>query len=742
MTMMTATAVITAVDRASAVFARVGQAAQAQARRFQAAAGSMNRFTTTTAAATGAGSLFAASVSMQGEKQIDYISRLMQSAGELTVQQREMLKGSALESSVRTGIRAQELLEAQRELIQGGLDASTTSSMTETFAKVARANGIEAKKVAEDAINVANALGFAMGTTEEKVASLTRAMEFMSVVPNLSTESWEGLRTSLKYAAPVAGALKIPITQLGAALSILADAGFKGEEAGTALRTIMVRALAPTRQARLEMRAAGIDLDQLYKFDSSKLGDTKALAERLRGAGLGQGVDLDRVLAPLADPSKYRGVYEWQDKAQEILMQALGIKKGDAEARGIVNKAIGGHVNSANSGFELEGYFRGIAKLPLQAMKDMFGLQRISQAIKLREEINKAIKAADNGDLTKFRRLEQEFDRLMPGAIDRRAAPVMEGFAYAVDRAAASLARLRNAIFESGVGSGLTDALAKASAAVEQFSKTNPQALRDITIAIAGLAAVGVGGFALSKVAVGLGAIAAAVARLGSLPMLAAGGLAGMLFGDIGKLFETTHDPYGTNSPTSRYLEMRESLGGLFSELGKSASAIGSGIETAYQAVRKLFGFDGSGSLLVDSFNAVRFLVDGLAASIKFARESIEAWTKGSKAPDFRESLPRDWLKNAYDEYQRLNRMILGRDQSAVPHPAGPTPMPGADGAGRFASPVPLLPPKVDVTGQADVTVRSEVTVKVEGPGTVTGQQGGTGSVSVPLNTGKTMPDI
>ncbi len=567
---------------------------------------------------------------------------------------------SALDASLKTGVKALELIQAQREAIQGGIDPTTSMAMTETFAKVSRANGIEAAKVAEDAINVSNALGYAMGTTEEKVASLMKSMEFMSVVPNLSTESWEGLRTSLKYAAPVAGALKIPVAELGAALSILADAGFKGEQGGTALRTILLRAIAPTRQARLEMRALGIDLDKLYKFDPEKLGNVTSLAERVRGAGLGQGVNLEKVLGPLGDPSKFEGIYSWQDRAVEILSKALKIKKGDAEARGILTKVIGGHVNASSSGFDLEQFFRGIAKMPIQALKELTGTQRTAQAEGLRKKINEILELPSGERVGRLRHLANEFERL---------------------------------------------------------------------IAIAGLAALGPAAWIIRSIGSGLTMVSGAVARLGASKLVLGGGLAALLLGDVGKMFEPdTFDAFGT--PVSPYDRLRTAAVGFGSEAAGAFGDLSKAATDAYKEVKALFGFDGSGSILLDSINlAVKALEIG-AASIKYWRDNAPAILGGEKiTADTPPGEEGSWIRNAWD---RSNGLI---DRLRTPAP----PMIG--GVGRFAAPGMLAPQRVDVHGQANVKVQNEITVKVEGPGTVTNQRGGQGMATVPLNSGKTMPD-
>jgi hypothetical protein len=733
MTTLTATAIISAVDRASAVFARVGAAARAQAGKFAAATAAVNRFGSAAAVGLGAPGALAGALAMKGEYEVDKLTRLMQSAGELNDDQRKMLTKSAFDASLASALQAQEIIKGQRELIQGGLDADTVAQTSTMFAKVARANGIEMAKVTEDSINVANAMGWAMGTTEEKMASLQRAMEFMSIVPNLSTENWEGLRTSLKYAAPVAGALKIRIEELGAALSILADAGFKGEEGGTALRTILTRAIAPTRQARLEMRAFGIALEDLYKFDDKRLGDMVSLRERLLGAGLGKGKNIDRALKGFADPKKFRGAYEMGDALMDKLSGALGIGKGDAESRGILKKVVDGHIKAATEGFDLEGYFQGIAKLPLQAMKEMFGLQRISQAEKLRDGINKIMELPTGERISKFRNLANEFERLMPGSLDRRFQAVGTGFAFSIDRTMRAVESLRNSVFNSGVGEDIAGFFTRLATSIENLRQSDPNALRAVTYGIAGLAALG-------PAALVLGSVASALDKIGSLlgnktfrRLALGGGIAGLLFGgELGQLFmapdvlgrggvDLQGQFLGQGAPI---LETIERLKSVFSELGGSVADVAGHITSIYSEMMKLFSLDTSGSVLLDGLSLLNSGLDHAARSIA----AIRRFLKGEGAQ--LEPPTGDWFGDRMRAF-RMGPEFLRKFLEQNPNDplrkfnqSGP----GADGA----------PSRVEVDGR--VTGDATVTVKVD-------QEGRLQAYAPPmkltggLNTGRSSPE-
>ena len=727
MTMLQATAIISAVDRASAVFRRVAVAAQSAAGRYGAATAAVGRFGNGLGGAVGAGAAFGSAIALRGEYEIDKLSRLMQSAGELNDQQREMLNRSAIDASVAAAVQAQDIIRGQRELIQGGLDADTVARTTEMFAKIARTNDISTATAAEDAINVANALGFAMDTVEDKVASLKRAMEFMSTVPNLSTESWEGLRTSLKYAAPVAGALKIPIEELGSALSVLADAGFKGEQGGTALRTILTRAIAPTRQARLEMRAFGISLEDLYKFDYGRLGNMESLRERLLGAGLGQGnSQLDKVLASFRDSTKFRDAYAMSDALQDALLQALNIKKGDAEARGILQKVIGGHIEAATEGFDLETYFRGIKDLPLQAMRHLFGIQRVSQAQKLKEELNKIFELPSGERITKFRRLADEFERLMPGSIERRFGPVSKGFAWQIDRIAASLGALRHSVFSSGVGEDLVRLFDRMSTSIRNMRDTDPDTLRNLTYAVAGFAALGPAGFVLSGVAKSLSTIADVLKNPAMRGLVVGGGIGALLGVDLLEPFMSkTWTPFGEETktflgPNAPIRQTAALVAELFGQIASSA-------REAADAVGGLFDIDPQGSWLVWGLDKINKGLEASIATIDWFRKFAKGEDPGIPGK------PGSWFRDQYlksrDEAIKAWEERRRQEQDGAPRSLLREVDP------RFSGPV-------QVQGEAKVDVESKVKIEIEGaPARVIEQAPGKGSTWMQLDTGKSMPD-
>ena len=65
---------------------------------------------------------------------------------------------------------------------------------------------------------------------------------------------------TFKYVAPLAGALGYTIEDASIAIGTMADSGIKGEQAGTALRSLLTRMASPTKQSAAAMSQLGVSL--------------------------------------------------------------------------------------------------------------------------------------------------------------------------------------------------------------------------------------------------------------------------------------------------------------------------------------------------------------------------------------------------------------------------------------------------------------------------------------------------
>ena len=68
---------------------------------------------------------------------------------------------------------------------------------------------------------------------------------------------------TFKYAAPIAGALGYSVEDTALAVGLMANAGIKGSQAGTALRSALTRLEAPTKEVQKGMQMLGLDIKDL-----------------------------------------------------------------------------------------------------------------------------------------------------------------------------------------------------------------------------------------------------------------------------------------------------------------------------------------------------------------------------------------------------------------------------------------------------------------------------------------------
>lgn len=118
-------------------------------------------------------------------------------------------------------------------------------------------------------LNLATAAGADLGTTSDIVTDALTAFGlkandagmFADVLAAASTNSnttVEMMGETFKYAAPIAGALGYSVKDTAIAIGLMANAGIKGSQAGTSLRTALTNMASPTKEASDMMAKLGI----------------------------------------------------------------------------------------------------------------------------------------------------------------------------------------------------------------------------------------------------------------------------------------------------------------------------------------------------------------------------------------------------------------------------------------------------------------------------------------------------
>lgn len=120
-------------------------------------------------------------------------------------------------------------------------------------------------------LNLAAASGSDLGTTSDIVTDALTAMGYsakdagrladvMAAASSNANTNVEMMGQTFQYAAPVVGALGYSMEDTAEQIGLMANAGIKGQKAGTALRSILSRLSAPPKEAATEMDKLGISL--------------------------------------------------------------------------------------------------------------------------------------------------------------------------------------------------------------------------------------------------------------------------------------------------------------------------------------------------------------------------------------------------------------------------------------------------------------------------------------------------
>lgn len=149
------------------------------------------------------------------------------------------------------------------------LGATTSFSATqaaEAMENLARA-GLAPKEIISSigpVLNAAAAEGMDLGTAADIVASnlkafsleasqAARVADTLAFISSKTNTDMVGLQEGLKFLAPVAAGMKIPIEDSAAALGVLADVGLKGTLAGTGLKNALLKIAKEAKNGKIKI---------------------------------------------------------------------------------------------------------------------------------------------------------------------------------------------------------------------------------------------------------------------------------------------------------------------------------------------------------------------------------------------------------------------------------------------------------------------------------------------------------
>lgn len=171
------------------------------------------------------------------------------------------------------GTSAVQAAQGMMELAKAGLSVDASIAAARGTIQLARAAQVSEAEAATIAANALNAYGL-QGDRAGMVADLLAASA------NASSGSIQDMAYALRMSSAVASNAGVSIQDTVTAISLLANAGLQGSDAGTSLKTMLISLQSPSKEAAGVMKDLGIRV-----YDSKgHMNDFQSILGQLQGA--------------------------------------------------------------------------------------------------------------------------------------------------------------------------------------------------------------------------------------------------------------------------------------------------------------------------------------------------------------------------------------------------------------------------------------------------------------------------
>jgi hypothetical protein len=374
---------------------------------------------------SGLGTAFGAAYFLKSQYEFEKALNETQAVARITDRKAfQPLRDRIVELAAEYPAMRKEIAKGTLEMVQAGMPLETVIATLEQTIKGSMASGESIKTVASGVTDIVFSMGLAFNTTKEQAKSFEYINNVLAASATSANDSYTGFLAGLSKAGPVARALGVDVELLAAAHGTLANAGIKGSRAGTALRTMLVRMVAPTKAARELMRGEGVNWGDFARLDIGKLKGNSlvdVIAESM-GRDVGNlGDAFDRILN---DKRLRNNVGKMGDTLVEMISSQLGIAKGDEDSMKQVNQVVREYLSSAASQLDLDAAMkalfsaRGGKGASVKLWKELFGVRHIEKAATL-------IDQAASG---KFKETLDKIRNNIANAVDIMAEIRMQGY--------------------------------------------------------------------------------------------------------------------------------------------------------------------------------------------------------------------------------------------------------------------------------------------------------------------------
>ena len=177
---------------------------------------------------------------------------------------------------MKTKFKVTEVADAAKFLSMAGLDLDAIQQSIRSIADIALVGDTDLGLTADLVTNIMTAYNI-------NPDKMRNAADIMTNTFTMSNTTLTEIAEAYKYAASLLSAGDVPFEEATAAIGVLGDAGIKGSQAGTTMRTIMANIVNPTKKQQAAWNAIGIKL----KDSNGKQKDLLDIFKELNNADLG-----------------------------------------------------------------------------------------------------------------------------------------------------------------------------------------------------------------------------------------------------------------------------------------------------------------------------------------------------------------------------------------------------------------------------------------------------------------------
>lgn len=154
---------------------------------------------------------------------------------------------------MKTKFKVTEVADAAKFLAMAGFNVNAIQQAISPIADIALVGDTELGKTADLVTNIMTAYNI-------EPNKMRNAADIMTNTFTMSNTTLTEIAEAYKYAASLLSAGEVSFEEATAAIGVLGDAGIKGSQAGTTMRTIMANLANPTKKQRAGLEDIGISL--------------------------------------------------------------------------------------------------------------------------------------------------------------------------------------------------------------------------------------------------------------------------------------------------------------------------------------------------------------------------------------------------------------------------------------------------------------------------------------------------